>query len=943
MSLKQRLYAVLLGVMILAIVVGLVSITALTHRQAKIEDQQRLLDVAELVVQDVVYANITDDIARLDQRLHIYVRQVFLREVRWNGPLGNSISAQTQADLTAPIWFVQVINLQPQVLRQQVVWFGRNYGEIVLTSDVISNINTLWSLVQYWLWIMLGVLLIVVLAIEALIQPSIRQVQRLAHEATRLGRGELEEAIQVGGQSEFVTLSHAMETMRIAFLSTVNEQKKQQLALQKVSKENEQHHRWLTSLLNNMPIAVLLEDRDRRVVFANQLFCNFFRIPLAPSALKNDLGDRLARETMLLFADPQAFVTNNDQLVALVKPALQQLFQMQDGRWLMRDFVPIVDKLGHANGHFWLYQDVTDTHTLRQSLSDERDLAEVTLSSIGDGVITTNIDGIVMFINPEASRVTGWTLNEAIGQPITKVFKACHDGAEGVWLDPVSQVLLTGKKVELSNHTMLMHQHSGQSTPIEDSVAPILDRLGRIIGAVLVFHDVSDKYALEQSLRWQATHDALTQLIGRQEFERLLHQAQESQGIYALIYLDLDQFKLVNDTAGHLAGDELLRQVTDLFNQNVSERHVLARMGGDEFAVLVSGDVDEAMTVAELLRSALDEHRYQYLGRVYQISVSIGVVPDISRQSDMSMLMAMADAACYAAKNAGRNQIWLYQNTDAYLVNQQAEMALVSDLHDALANNRFELHAQKLIPLQSANDAKGLHCEVLIRLRDLEGNLVSPATFIPAAENYGLIHRIDRWVVEQTLKLLGGDADMLSAVSVCSINLSGQSFAQAGLVEFIQECMAKTGVPGHKLCFEVTETAAVSQLSQVADFIRAMGALGCQFALDDFGSGQSSFRYLKYLPVNYLKIDGSFVQDMLQDKMNEALVRGMHEIAESLGIHTVAEFVETAEVAEALREIGVDYAQGWHFHRAQPLRDLLSQSAQIMSNRRLADSIDSKT
>jgi EAL domain-containing protein (putative c-di-GMP-specific phosphodiesterase class I) len=297
----------------------------------------------------------------------------------------------------------------------------------------------------------------------------------------------------------------------------------------------------------------------------------------------------------------------------------------------------------------------------------------------------------------------------------------------------------------------------------------------------------------------------------------------------------------------------------------------------------------------------------------------------------MNMLMAMADAACYAAKNAGRNQVWLYQETDDYLVSQQAEMALVSDLHKALELDSFELHAQKLVPLH-AQDDEGLHYEVLIRLRDADGALVSPATFIPAAENYGLIHRIDRWVIEQTLTLLGNNPEMLAKTSVCAINLSGQSFAQADLVGFIHECMIKTGVPGHKLCFEVTETAAVSQLSQVADFIKAMHALGCQFALDDFGSGQSSFRYLKYLPVNYLKIDGSFVQDMLQDKMNEALVRGMHEIAESLHIRTIAEFVETAELADALRDIGVDYAQGWHFHRAQPLQELLKQQVKISDN-----------
>ncbi len=928
MGLKQRLYVVLLGVMLCALLVGVASLTALANKQAKSEDQQRLLDTAELVVQDIVFANITDDLARLDQRLHIYVQQQFLKEARWNSPQGNHLVAQSQSTLTAPEWFVQFVNFQPQVLRQQVVWFGRAYGELVLTSDVATNVNNLWSLTQYWLWIILGLLFMIVLSVEALVQPSIRQVQRLAAEATRLGSGKLDAPIVVAGHAEFITLSRAMENMRAAFLASVNQQQQQGAELKAISLENEQRHRWLKSLLNNMRVAVLLEDPDRRVVFANQLYCDFFRIALEPTALKDNFGARLEQQTKLLFVDSESFISQSERLILAKKAVNNQLFHMQDGRWLMRDFVPIVDEIGRIGGHFWMYQDVTDIHLLRQTLADERDLAQVTLSSIGDGVITTDLHGMVTFINAEATRVTGWTLTQARGLPVVDVFKAAHEDEEGVWLDPVSSVLVTGEKVELSNHTLLYHKNLDKRTPIEDSVAPILDRLGRVIGAVLVFHDVSDKYALEQSLRWQATHDALTQLIGRQEFERLLHQAQEKQGDYALIYLDLDQFKLVNDTAGHLAGDELLCQVTDLFKANVNERHVLARMGGDEFAVLVTGNVDEAMRVAEGLRMALAALRYQYLGRVYQISVSIGVVPDIGAQPDMHMLMAMADAACYAAKNAGRNQVWLYQDSDAYLASQQAEMALVSDLHDALANNRFELHAQKLICLQAQAKTEGLHCEVLVRLRDHDGSLVSPAVFIPAAENYGLIYKIDRWVIEQTLKLLGSDADMLSGVSVCSINLSGQSFAQADLVEFITKCMRDSGVPGHKLCFEVTETAAVSQLSQVADFIRAMRTLGCQFALDDFGSGQSSFRYLKHLPVDYLKIDGSFVQDMLKDKMNEALVRGMYEIAHSLGIHTVAEFVETSEIANALGDIGVDYAQGWHFHRAQPMQDVLQALTQ---------------
>ncbi len=925
MGLKQRLYAVLLSVIFVSVIVGFILLTGFVRKQASNEDQQRLSDISELISQDVVFANIVDDLARLDQRLHIYAQQAFVSEVRWNSMEGNSLIAQTHSEIIAPNWFAQLIELQPQILRQRVIWFGKDYGEIVLVSDIVLTINHLWLLMQYELWIMFGLLLTIILVVEVLVQPSIKQVNRLVADSTRLGLGQLDIPIAVGGSDEFLKLSQAMEHMRRAFLNSVTNQKRHQNDLKAMSVESEQRLSWLKNLLNNMRVAVLLEDSERRVVFVNQLYCDFFRIALNPAVLKDYAGDKLVHETMLLFSDPRRFVEQYNSTIEKESPVSQQLLSMQDGRWLVRDFVPIIDEFGRINGHFWMYQDVTDMHLLRQALADERDLAQVTLSSIGDGVITTNERGIITFINPEATRVIGWTQAQAIGQSVEDVFKVTNEALDGVQFNLVKEVLATGQKAETSTSTLLCHQTLNKQTPIENSVAPILDRFGRIIGAVLVFRDVSEKHELECSLRWQATHDALTNLINRQEFERLLHQAQSSSLEYALLYLDLDQFKLVNDTAGHLVGDTLLRNIADLFRQQIDNAYILARMGGDEFAVLVEGDSAVAMLVAESLRGTLTYYQYRHLDKIYQISVSIGVVPDIGRQSDTHMLMAMADTACYAAKNAGRDQIWLYQDRDAYLISQQAEMDLVSDLHTALENNCFELHAQLLIPLQSKGKKEGLHCEILLRLRDRKGEFVSPSVFIPAAENYGLIGRIDRWVIEHTLKLLGNDADMLSAISVCAINLSGQSFAQLDLIDFIRDMMIKTGVPGHKLCFEVTETSAVSQLSQVADFIHAMRTLGCQFALDDFGSGQSSFRYLKHLPVDYLKIDGSFVQDMLKDKMNEALVRGMHEIAQSLGICTIAEFVETAEVANALRDIGVDYAQGWHFHRGQPFQNLVKQ------------------
>lgn len=793
MGLKTRFY-LFLSALLLVIVIGSFSLLVWLARGYVAQDtEQRVSELADLVVQDIVVANITDDYARLDQRFQRYVKQSFVKRIYWRIEGQKPLEAYANVPLIVPSWFKDLFSQSDLSVTQSVDWFGKHYGELRIEGDSNATINNLWYLMLYWLLLLGFVVFVLVLVIELITKPIIQQIERLSDDAHRIGSGALADPIRIGGSAEVLQLSLSMEQMRVALQDNRERGQEQQRVLRTLSDENEQRLIWLKNLLNTLPLAVLLEDANGQVVFSNQLYCDFFKIVLTPKQLVGHHSDTLMLDTRLLFADPNEFIQQMRSATALSKASHRQLFAMQDGRWLMQDFIPMRDERSAAFvGRLWLYQDVTENHQL------------------------------------------------------------------------------------------------------------------------------------EQRLRWQANHDSLTGLLSRAAFEQTLTELpKKSLQSYALLYIDLDQFKLINDTSGHMAGDELLKQIAHRLSSLLPKEMVLARMGGDEFAIIMIGDAQQAMSMAESIRSMLADFRFVYLERQYQIGASIGVVPDIGSEQDAKMLMAMADAACYAAKNAGRNNVWLYQTTDAYLRGQQEEMRIVSELHSALEFDRFELNAQRIIPLQ--RDDKQLHLEILLRWRDQTGQAISPDLFIPAAERYGLMHLIDRWVIRQTLTYLSAHPSLLERIAVCGINLSGASFSQPDLVDFVRELIERTQFPGHKLCFEITETAAVTQLSQAHEFIVALKALGCQFALDDFGSGQSSFRYLKQLPVDYLKIDGSFVQSMLEDKTNEALVRGMQEIAQALGMMTIAEFVETEAVAQALKAIDIDYAQGWHFHKAKPLTSLLGE------------------
>ncbi|HEX5719298.1 MAG TPA: EAL domain-containing protein [Thermoanaerobaculia bacterium] len=563
-----------------------------------------------------------------------------------------------------------------------------------------------------------------------------------------------------------------------------------------------------------------------------------------------------------------------------------------------------------------------------EALAQEKELAQITLASIGDGVIRTDAAGIVDYLNPVAERLTGWSSAEACGQPVGQVFSVMDENTGKALPNPVERCLREEDVVELPGYSLLTRREGRDArdtrdVAIRDSAAPIRDALGRIAGCVLVFKDVTQLRGMEREMVYLARHDPLTGLINRREFEKRLQHclatARDEARPHALFYLDLDEFKVVNDTCGHLAGDEMLKQVTGLLRSRLRKTDTLARLGGDEFGVLLEDTIlEDARLVGDSLRTEVKRFRFAWQERIFEIGVSIGLVPITGESLDMAQVLSAADAACYVAKESGRNRMHEYQPDDSALAERYGEMQWIHRIHKAFAEHRFFLYQQSIHPLHNLGDEPPL-CEIFIRMVDEEGRIATPGAFIPAAERYHLIASIDRWVIHAAFVSLACRILSHGDETCFAINLSGQSIGDEYFLEYVLEEMELTGVEPTRICFEITETAAVGNLTQAMRFIEVLKKFGCRFVLDDFGSGLSSFAYLKNLPVDFLKIDGAFVRDMVSSPVQRALVESIHQIGQVMGLRTIAESVENRATLEALKEIGVHYVQGYGLSLPEPL------------------------
>ncbi len=601
-------------------------------------------------------------------------------------------------------------------------------------------------------------------------------------------------------------------------------------------------------------------------------------------------------------------------------------------RWFVIRGTATYDYTGNATK---VVGSISDIHLQKQAqsqLANEKDKVVATLRSIVDAVITTNERGEVQYINEAAKRFLNCTEQEARGKYIEKILSLFEEESDKRIENPIISCLSNCDHTNQKLNADIVTK-AGAKFTVQVMATPLISQGGKIYGAVLVMNDVTNLRTLSRRLRYQASHDSLTRLINRSEFERKVRKAildaKTKRHNSAIIYIDLDRFKMINDLFGHAAGDELLIQFSNLVKSNLRDEDILARLGGDEFALLLRGcSLQLAEEKAHEILNTIQEYKFIWEQKSFNIEASMGVAEINERCFDLSYILSSVDSACYLAKESGRNCVRVFREGDVEINHRRGQERWLQRFDKALNDGRLVITAQPIINIK-ANKDPNTHkngFEILIRMQDDNGRLVPPKAFLPAVERYNRAPKLDRWILNHVLKLLAEHPEVLLQLDKCSINLSGQSLVSEGFLPFIMAKLREFEIDPSKICFEITETAAIANLTQATSFVQSLKDLGCYFALDDFGAGLSSFAYLKTLPVDYLKIDGMFVKDIHNDDVSRAMVRAINDMGHVLGKETIAEYVENENILNILKEIGVDYAQGFHSGRPEPVLEFFESS-----------------
>ena len=677
-----------------------------------------------------------------------------------------------------------------------------------------------------------------------------------------------------------------------------------------------------------------LGERDQKIQGRDRLFRDFSRT-LPEIVIIHDEKILLANESAagLVGLEPAQLVGRD--VADLVKPAYRALFRKNLGKRLAGENVPRRLEIQLINGNeagLWVEaqsssiefhgesailtvaRDVSHRKSLEVSLSRSKRQAQYTLESISEGVITTDNDGRVDYMNLSAESLIGTSRDDAAGHRIGELFSLVDDADRRPLGDPVERCLAMRRRVNMGRRAMMVSSDGEQEHSVEITASPIRGPGNSISGTVVVFHDVSELRGLTRRMSYQATHDPLTGLINRREFERRLDEAMDAahaeEAAHMLFYMDLDRFKAVNDSCGHLAGDNMLREVAGLIKEEVRDSDFVGRLGGDEFgALLVGCPIEKSRQIANDICNAIADYRFVWKDKIFNIGISIGLVEISHVSGTLQDVLSAADSACYVAKQQGRGQVHVYSARDEAIARERGDIQWLRELQTALHEDKFELAVQPILAMSGATDS-GPAVEVLIRLPDERGRIADSAEFLRPAERYQLMPEIDRWVVGAALAAISGGDIKLGGKRSCAINLSGQTLADEAFLGFVVEALDRSGVSPSSICFEITEKAILGNVQHAQRFIEVLHGIGCEFSLDDFGSGLGSFSSLKHLPIDYLKIDGSYTRNLRSDLVNQEMVGAMIKLARTMHFRIVAEQVEHQEDFDWLRDIGVDYIQG---------------------------------
>ncbi len=683
----------------------------------------------------------------------------------------------------------------------------------------------------------------------------------------------------------------------------------------------------LREVLEACDVGLCLVDERRRVWAWNQRFAERARTwdrdsptrieSLFPPLASERFTDQVQNAIMLSFASGQEAPRGRSAQA-------RQVIRLEDQTRIRISVRPLMLHPGYCLVQFTDLDEAPPESMARSAFTLTEQRTRAMLSSIEDAVILLDPEGMVEFVNLAAENLTGYQSRWAVGRPLSAIYQVFDEaGSLDQPFDIVQVLSDTGRP-------LVLQHREGLSIPIQQTLSRLRDQSGNLEGMVLVFKDTSQSRKMAAQLSWQSSHDPVTRLYNRAEFDRhlsqLLDQAGSNGDCHCLLYLDVDRFIVVNDNCGHAAGDELLRQLAGLMKRSIRSSDMLARLGGDEFGILLSQCTREsAERIAESIRSSVQEFCFNWGEKSFPQSVSIGMVPINKQNESVRQVLSYADMACITAKEEGRNKIHVYHPQESSAAKRHGEAQWVTRIRQALEADLLALYVQPITPLQPGNSDVE-HVEVLIRLLDPDGGIIAPGVFIPAAERFGLMPAVDRWVVARMVRYIADHREQcLASGRRFFVNLSGLSLCDDGFLQWLLETIQSHEIPRGMLCFELTETAAISNLATAEHFMRSLQGCGCEFALDDFGSGLSSFAYLKHLPVEYLKIDGAFVKDMLENDIDESMVDAINHIGHVMGLETIAEFVESAQIRDRLMELGVDYAQGYAICRPFPITQLLDR------------------
>ena len=679
-----------------------------------------------------------------------------------------------------------------------------------------------------------------------------------------------------------------------------------------------------------------LGERDEKIQGRDRLFTDFART-LPEIVMIHDEKILLANESAASLVGLEPAQLIGREVADLVKPAYRALFRKTVAKRLAGQDAPRRIEIQLINGNqsgLWVEaqssniefsgrtailtvaRDVSHRKSLEVSLSRSKRQAQYTLESISEGIITTDNDGRIDYMNLAAETLIGTNRDDAAGHRVGELFTLVDDADRRPLGDPVERCLAMRRRVNMGRRAVMVSTDGEHEHSVEITASPVRGPSNTISGTVVVFHDVSELRGLTRQMSYQATHDPLTGLINRREFERRLDEAMDTahseEAVHMLFYMDLDRFKAVNDSCGHLAGDNMLREVAALIKDQVRDSDYVGRLGGDEFGALLIGcPIDKARQIATDICHAVADYRFVWKDKIFNIGISVGLVEISHASGTIQDVMSAADSACYMAKQQGRGQVHVYSARDEAVARERGDIQWLRQLQAALHEDSFQLAVQPIIAM-SGKAESGPAVEILIRLDDELGRPTGSAEFLRPAERYQLMPQIDRWVINAALAAISGGEIKLPAHRSCAINLSSQTLGDEAFLGFVVDALDRSGVAPSSICFEVTERAILSNVQHAQRFIEVLHGIGCEFSLDDFGSGLGSFSSLKHLPIDYLKIDGTYTRNLQSDLVNQEMVTAMIKLARTMDFRIVAEQVEHQEDFDWLRDVGIDFIQG-HF------------------------------